>query len=189
MHLGHGMYWGIGVVVFVIFIVMMYNSLIARKNMVENMFGSIDALLKKRVDMIPNLIASVKEYMKHERELLTKITEIRSQILQTEDEDKKIELENKLSGYLKSLMVNVENYPQLKANENVMHLQMTLAEIEEQISAARRAYNQAVTDYNNAIEMIPTNILAKFMGYKRKAFFEISESERKNINVGNLFNK
>ena len=187
MHLGHGMYWGIGVVVFVIFIVMMYNSLIARKNMVENMFGSIDALLKKRVDMIPNLIASVKEYMKHERELLTKITEIRSQILQTEDEDKKIELENKLSGYLKSLMVNVENYPQLRASENFMQLQEAIKYVEDEISAARRAYNQAVTDYNNAIEMFPSNIIAGLMNYSQKDLFEITANERKNVNVGKMF--
>jgi len=155
--------------------------------MVENMFGSIDALLKKRVDMIPNLIASVKEYMKHERELLTKITEIRSQILQTEDEDKKIELENKLSGYLKSLMVNVENYPQLRASENFMQLQEAIKYVEDEISAARRAYNQAVTDYNNAIEMFPTNLLASMMGYKRKKVFEIPENERENIDVADYF--
>jgi len=85
-------------------------------------------------------------------------------------------------------MVAVENYPELKANENVMHLQGTLNEVEEQISAARRAYNQAVTDYNNAVEMIPTNIMANIMGYRRKEVFEISEGERQNINVKELFN-
>ena len=173
----------------VIIMILLYNSLISKKNQVENIFGSIDALLKKRRDLIPNLVESVKAYMKHEKELLENITSLRSRSLLTTNEEEKMNLENQISSMLGRILVNVENYPQLKANENVMHLQMTLAEIEEQISAARRAYNQAVTDYNNAIEMIPTNILAKFMGYKRKAFFEISESERKNINVGNLFNK
>jgi LemA protein len=173
----------------VIVIILLYNSLISKKNQVENIFGSIDALLKKRRDLIPNLVESVKAYMKHEKELLENITSLRSRSLLTTNEEEKMNLENQISSMLGRILVNVENYPQLKANENVMHLQMTLAEIEEQISASRRAYNQAVTDYNNAIEMIPTNILAKFMGYKRKAFFEISESERKNINVGNLFNK
>ena len=176
-----------GVVFVLILLVMMYNSLIARKNMVENMFGSIDALLKKRVDMIPNLVASVKEYMTHEKELLTKITEIRSQILNTTDEDKKIELENKLSDYLKALMINVENYPQLRASENVMQLQEAIKQIEDEISAARRAYNQAVTDYNNAVEMFPTNIMANMMNFKRKKVFEIPDSERENVNVKDLF--
>lgn len=188
MHWGVTLYWGIGgAVFFILLIIMMYNSLIARKNMVENMYGSIDALLKKRVDMIPNLVASVKEYMKHERNLLTKITEIRSQILNTDDENEKIELENRLSEYLRSLFVNVENYPQLRASENFMQLQTAVKDVEDQISAARRAYNQAVTDYNNAIEMFPTNILASIMGWKRKRVFEISETERENINVADYF--
>lgn len=173
----------------VIVIILLYNSLISKKNQVENIFGSIDVLLKKRRDLIPNLVESVKAYMKHEKELLENITSLRSRSLLTTNEEEKMNLENQISAMLGRILVNIENYPQLKANENVMHLQMTLAEIEEQISAARRAYNQAVTDYNNAIEMIPTNILAKFMGYKKKAVFEISESERKNINIGNLFNK
>ena len=173
----------------VIVIILLYNSLISRKNQVENIFGSIDVLLKKRRDLIPNLVESVKAYMKHEKELLENITSLRSRSLLTTNEEEKMNLENQISAMLGRILVNIENYPQLKANENVMHLQMTLAEIEEQISAARRAYNQAVTDYNNAIEMIPTNILAKFMGYKKKAVFEISESERKNINIGSLFNK
>jgi len=86
-------------------------------------------------------------------------------------------------------MVAVENYPDLKANENVMHLQRTLTELEAQISAARRAYNQAVTDYNNAIEMIPTNFMASMMSYQRKEVFSIPQAERQNINVGDLFNK
>jgi len=173
----------------VIVIILLYNSLISKKNQVENIFGSIDVLLTKRRDLIPNLVESVKAYMKHEKELLENITSLRSRSLLTTNEEEKMNLENQISAMLGRILVNIENYPQLKANENVMHLQMTLAEIEEQISAARRAYNQAVTDYNNAIEMIPTNILAKFMGYKKKAVFEISESERKNINIGSLFNK
>jgi LemA protein len=183
-----GVYVLLGIVVVLgILLALMYNSLIARKNMVENMFGSIDTLLKKRVDMIPNLVASVKEYMTHEKELLTKITELRSRILNTDDEDEKIELENRLSGYLKNLMINVENYPQLKASENFMQLQNAIKQIEDEISAARRAYNQAVTDYNNAVEMFPTNILASIMHFKRKKVFEIPQSERENVNVSDMF--
>ena len=171
----------------ILLIVLMYNSLISKKNQVENIFASIDTLLKKRRNLIPNLVESVKAYMKHEKDLLEKITALRSKAENVSDENERMNLENQISSLLGKILVNVENYPELKANENVMHLQMTLTEIEEQISAARRAYNQAVTDYNNAIEMIPTNILAKFMGYQRKNVFEISEKERENINVGELF--
>ncbi|GAB6073973.1 LemA family protein [Nautilia lithotrophica] len=173
--------------VVILLIVLMYNSLISKKNQVENIFASIDTLLKKRRNLIPNLVESVKAYMKHEKDLLEKITALRSKAENVSDESERMNLENQISSLLGKILINVENYPELKANENVMHLQMTLTEIEEQISAARRAYNQAVTDYNNAIEMIPTNILAKFMGYQRKNVFEISEKERENINVGELF--
>ena len=167
----------------------MYNTLISRKNQVENIFGSVDAVLKKRFDLIPNLISSVQQYMSHEKELLEKITKWRSQAMKPDISDEtKIELDQKMSGALGSIMVAVENYPDLKANENIMHLQRTLTEVEAQISAARRAYNQSVTDYNNSIEMFPTNIMANMMHYTRKAVFETVEQERQNINVKELFN-
>ena len=98
-------------------------------------------------------------------------------------------LDNQLSQALNGLMLNVENYPDLKANENFLHLQRTLNELEEQISAARRAYNQSVTDYNNAIEMFPTNMMASFMKLERKMVIAIIESERKSVDVKNLFQK
>ncbi|WP_456479323.1 LemA family protein, partial [Nautilia sp.] len=125
----------IGAVILVF--VLMYNSLISKKNQVENIFGSIDTLLKKRRNLIPNLVESVKAYMKHEKELLEKITELRSRAEKSVDENEKMNYENQISSLLGKILVSVENYPELKANENVMHLQMTLAEIEEQISAAR----------------------------------------------------
>ena len=103
-------------------------------------------------------------------------------------DETKIDLDQKMSGALGSIMVAVENYPDLKANENIMHLQRTLTEVEAQISAARRAYNQAVTDYNNSIEMFPTNIMANMMRFTRKAVFETTETERQNVNVKELFN-
>ena len=169
-------------------LVFMYNTLISRKNQVENIFGSVDAVLKKRFDLIPNLISSVQQYMSHEKELLEKITQWRSQAMKPNISDEtKIELDQKMSSALGSIMVAVENYPDLKANENIMHLQRTLTEVEAQISAARRAYNQAVTDYNNSIEMFPTNIMANMMRFTRKAVFETAETERKNVNVKELF--
>lgn len=169
-------------------LVLMYNTLISHKNQVENIFGSVDAILKKRFDLIPNLISSVQQYMSHEKELLEKITQWRSQAMRPNISDEtKIELDQKMTGALGSIMVAVENYPDLKANENVMHLQRTLSEVEEQISAARRAYNQAVTDYNNSIEMFPTNIMANMIHFSRKAVFETAETERQNVNVKELF--
>jgi len=175
--------------IIILILIYMYNTLISHKNQVENIFGSVDAVLKKRYDLIPNLIASVQQYMSHEKELLEKITQWRSQAMKPNISDEQtIQLDKQMSGALGSIMVAVENYPDLKANENIMHLQRTLAEVEAQISAARRSYNQAVTDYNNAIEMFPTNLMANMMHYRRKAVFETDENERKNINVKELFN-
>ncbi len=177
------------VIVITIILILIYNSLISKKNQVENIFAGVDAVLKKRYDLIPNLVASVSKYMEHEKSILEKVTKLRSEANRPNISDhEKIALDAKITSALGSIMVAVENYPELKANENVMHLQHTLHEIEEQISAARRAYNQAVTDYNNAIEMIPTNFMANIMNYKRKEVFEIPETERQNVNVKELFN-
>lgn len=176
-------------IVIVLILVLMYNSLIAKKNQVENIFASVDTVLKKRYDLIPNLVASLNRYMEHEKSLLEKVTKLRAEANKPNLSDKdKIALDAKVTSALGSIMVAVENYPELKANENVMHLQHTLHEVEEQISAARRAYNQAVTDYNNAIEMVPTNFMASLMNYKRKEVFEIPEDERKNVDIKKLFN-
>ena len=175
--------------VIVLILVLMYNSLVGKKNQVENIFASVDTMLKKRYDLIPNLVASVSKYMEHEKSLLAEVTELRAQANKPNISDaQKIDLDAKMSAALGSLIIAVEAYPDLKANENVMHLQRSLNEVEEQISAARRAYNQAVTDYNNAIEMIPTNFMATAMNYKRKEVFVIPENERKNVNVKELFN-
>jgi LemA protein len=167
----------------------MYNSLISKKNQVFNVFANVDALLKKRYDLIPNLVETVKTFMKHEKDLLTDITRLRAKAVSGElSDNEKIELDNQISKTLGGLMVAVENYPDLKSNQNFLQLQAALNEVEEQISAARRAYNATVTSYNNAIEMFPTNIMASMMNYERKTVFEISESERQNINIKEMFN-
>ncbi|MFT7861112.1 MAG: LemA family protein [Sulfurimonas sp.] len=177
------------VIVVAIILVLMYNSLVSKKNQVENIFASIDTQLKKRYDLIPNLVASVSKYMEHEKTTLQEVTKLRAQATKPNiSDEQKIHLDAKITSALGSIMVAVEDYPDLKANENVMHLQHSLYEVEEQISAARRAYNQAVTDYNNAIEMIPTNFMASAMSYTRKEVFEIPDTERKNVNVKELFN-
>ena len=178
-------------IVFIIgILILMYNSLVAKKNQVDNISASVDTVLKKRYNLIPNLVSSVKEYMKHEREVLEKITALRSKALNPSvTSEEKIQIDKEISGALKNILIAVENYPELKASENFMHLQRTLNEIEEQISAARRAYNQAVTDYNNALEMFPTNIMASFMHYKRKPLFSIPDTEKNSPNVKDLFDK
>ncbi|MBI9082966.1 MAG: LemA family protein [Desulfobacterales bacterium] len=172
----------------VVVAVLLFNSLIGKKNQVTNVFASVDALLKKRYDLVPNLVSTVKTYMQHEKTLLTELTEIRSRAVSTgASDDEKIVLDNRLSKVLGSVMVAVENYPDLKASSNFLQLQATMNEIEEQISAARRAYNATVTDYNNAIEMFPTNFVAAMMNLKRKEVFVITPEERRNVDVGSLF--
>lgn len=172
----------------VVLYAVLYNSLIGKKNQVEYAYSGVDVQLKKRHDLVPNLVATVKQYMEHERELLERITELRARATASNLSDQeRLQAESQLSGALRSLMIAVENYPQLKANENFMHLQASLNEIEEQIAAARRAYNAAVTDYNNAVEMFPTNIVAGMMGLKRRPVFEAEESERATPQVSQLF--
>ena len=180
----------IAVVIIFLIPVILYNTLVGKKNQVENVFASVDALLKKRYDLIPNLVSAVKNYMQHERGTLTDITELRAKATSGQlSNDEKVDLDNKISKVLGGIMVAVENYPDLKASQNFLQLQGSLNEVEEQISAARRAYNATVTDYNNAVEMFPTNILAGMLNYQRKKVFEIPQDQRKNINVGALFNK
>ena len=182
------MYVALVVVAAVLFaIVLIYNGLIGKKNQVKNVFGTTDVLLKKRYDLIPQLIAAVKGYMQHERALLQEITEARARAVSGRlSDDEQVLLDNTVSKQLGGIMLAVENYPDLKADKSFMHLQRTMTEVEEQISAARRAYNAAVEAFNNAVEMFPTNIIASMMGYKTRSFFEIREEERKNIDAGGL---
>jgi len=174
-------------IILVLIPVVIYNSLVRKKNQVLNVFATIDVLLKKRYELIPNLVATVKGYAEHERSLLEEITRMRAKALSDGiSDDQKVELDDRFSKALARLFLVVENYPDLKASENFIHLQRTLTELEEQISAARRAYNAAVVDYNNAIEMFPTNIAALMMRYRRKRFFEIPEEQRQSVDAGGI---
>ena len=179
----------VGIAAAVLLIVFaMYNGLVGKKNQVENAFASIDALLKKRYDLIPNLVAAVKQYMQHEAGTLTEITALRAKAVSgTLSQDEAVDLNNRMGQALRGIMVAVENYPQLRATENFQQLQRSLNEVEEQISAARRAFNASVTDYNNAVQMFPTNMMASMMGYSTRKWFEIPEDERRNPNVKDLF--
>ncbi|GAO29275.1 LemA family protein [Geofilum rubicundum] len=168
---------------------LLYNGLIRKKNEVENAFGGMDVQLKKRYDLIPNIVATVQQYASHERELLEKVTKLRAQAVSGDlSNDEKVAVDNQISGAIRGIMVAVENYPDLKASENFLNLQRTLNEVESQISASRRAYNAAVTDYNNGVETFPANLMAGMMGLQRKPVFEIPEAERANVNVKDLFN-
>jgi len=185
----------VGIIITVVVIVALtliglYNSLIRKKNQVINVFGAVDALLKKRYDLIPNLVAAVQQYMQFEKDVLTKVTELRARAMSGKStDDEKIAIDREISKMLRGIMVAVENYPELKANQSFLQLQVSLNEVEEQISAARRAYNAAVTDYNNAVEMFPTNIMAQMMNYKTRAVFEISPGEREPVDVQGLFKR
>ncbi len=157
----------------------MYNGLIRKKNQVEYAFSSIDVMLKKRYDLIPNLVNTVKKYMTFEKETLENIVALRNQAMNEKPEDRKrFAVENQITQALGQISIQFENYPDLKSSANFLQLQASLNEVEEQISAARRAYNASIFDYNNSIEMFPTSLIAGWMGYKRKASFEIDEIER-----------
>ena len=176
------------IVLVVLIIISMYNGLIRKKNEVANAFGGMDVQLKKRYDLLPNLIETVKQYMTHERDLLTKITELRGKAMGNNVSDEnKLDLNNQISAALKGIMVAVENYPDLKANTNFLNLQHTMNEVESQISAARRAYNAAVTAFNNSVQMFPSSIIAGMMHLKTKKVFEVPVTERENYNAKELF--
>jgi LemA protein len=175
-------------ILLLVIIILLINNLIRKKNEVQNIFGSVDALLKKRYDLIPNLVSSVQKYMVHEKSLLTNLTELRAKAISPGiDQKEKIEIQSHISRSLDGILVAVEAYPDLKASKNFLQLQGALNEVEEQISAGRRAYNAAVTAYNNAVETIPGNLVAFIMGYKPKPVMEIPESERQNISIKELF--
>lgn len=167
----------------------LYNSLIGKKNQVTNAFSAIDVMLKKRFDLLPNLVETVKQYMSYEGDLLSKIVELRSKAVNSNtSNEEKLDIDRQLSSSVKGLMVNVENYPDLKANESFINLQRTWTESEEQIAAARRTYNSSVTDYNNAIMMFPGSIIAGMMNYQAINVLANTEEERQNISAKDLFN-
>ena len=174
-------------VVILIFVIAVYNTLAVKRANVQNAFAGIDVQLKKRCDLVPNLVSSVKAYMQHEAGTLEKLTELRTRAAAATDPAERLALDKELSGVLKNVMVQVEAYPALKASANVEQLQRSLNEIEEQISASRRAYNSAVTDYNLAIRIFPNNLLAGMFGYTESPLFEAAPEDRANPNVGDLF--
>lgn len=178
---------GIVVLLPVLIVAGMYNSLVGKRNQVHNIIGTMDAMLKKRWDLVPNLAATVKGYADHERQLFEKVTQARARAQSGNLSDSEmVDLDNAFSQMVGVVRMTVENYPQLKASENFLHLQRTLNELEEQISAARRAYNASVTDYNNAVQMFPTNIIAGMFSFTTQPFFKTADPERQNPKISGL---
>ena len=176
--------WGLLILWLVSCIVNTYNKLITKRNKVNNAFASIDVVLHKRHDLIPTLVNVIKGYVKHEKEVLENITEIRTQIMNKSltIEDKVI-LENDLSKNLNNILLISENYPKLKSSANFLELQKQLSSIENELAAARRTFNSAVTSYNNTIQVIPTNLLAGIMHFRKMTLLQIKEDTRTNPNV------
>lgn len=166
------------VAVIVLWIIAVFNSLIRLKNRTNEAWSDIDVQLKRRHDLIPNLIETVKGYAAHERQLFEKVTEARTKAISAQGVEEKGKAENILSGTLKSLFAVAENYPQLKANENFLQLQTELSDTENKIQAARRFYNGNVRDLNIRIETFPSRIIAGMLGFKQREFFEAEEGEK-----------
>lgn len=169
------------IVLLIIWIISLYNNLVRLRNRRQNAFADIDVQLRQRHDLVPQLVETVKGYAAHERELLQKITEARSAAMAASTIDGKIVAEQQLSSLLQGLRVQVEAYPDLKANQNFLQLQTELSDIENKLAAARRFFNAATTEYNNAVESFPGNLIARNFGFQREILFDLGEEGRKTM--------
>lgn len=156
-------------------VVMLYNSLVKSRNRVDEAWSDIEVQLKRRYDLIPNLVETVKGYAKQESGVFEEVTKARSQAMQAGTMQEKLQDENILSGTLKSLFAVAENYPDLKSNQNFLQMQGDLTDTENKIQASRRFYNGTVRDYNTKLQTVPTNILANIFKFKVREFFDIDE--------------
>lgn len=172
------------VVLIVLWIIATYNGLIRKKMKVENSWGQIDVQLQRRFDLIPNLVNCVKGYMEHEKDTLTKVTELRTAWAKAENISEKVELDNQLSGALKTIMAVSESYPDLKANQNFSELQEELRNTENKISYSRQFYNDSVTIYNMGLKVFPSSIIASMFHFSPEKLFVVTDEEtRKNVKV------
>ncbi|MBU4407007.1 MAG: LemA family protein [Candidatus Altiarchaeota archaeon] len=168
-----------GIVLLTLWVVLIYNGLVRLKNEVDNSFAQIDVQLKRRNDLIPNLVETVKGYAAHEKTVLENITKARSAIMQAKTVGEKAKASNMLSETLKSLFAVAENYPQLKANENFLQLQEEISGTENKIAYARQHYNDVVMEFDVRIQVFPNNIIAGSLGFSKKELFSTPEEERK----------
>ena len=171
----------IGIIIFlpIIYVILTYNTLVALRNHISDAWSNIDTELKRRYDLIPNLVATVKGYAAHEREVLDRVTELRAQCMANKGAvtDQAIS-ENQLVGALQKLLAVVENYPKLKADQNFLELQHELVNTEDRIQAARRFFNGNVRDYRNKCETFPSSIIAGMFGFEKKDYFNVDPSVR-----------
>jgi len=178
---------GIGValviIVFIGWFIGIYNSLVRLKNNIQKAWSNIDVLLKQRHDELIKLIETVKGYMKHEREVLTKITEARTAFMSAQSVTDKARADNMMTSTLKSLFAVAENYPELKADRSFTQLQSRVSEIENQIADRREFYNDSVNTFNIRIEQIPDVFIARMLGYTRKELFKVDEADRRDIEM------
>ena len=171
------------IVLILLFVMTTYNSLVRLRNKVRDQFSQIDIQLKKRADLIPNLVETVKGYAKHEKGTLEDVVKARNTYLSAGTPDEKMKSSGELTQAINKLFALAESYPDLKANENFLDLQKQLKEVEDKISYARQFYNDSVLQYNNKIQTVPSNIIASMFHFEKESFFEDSEDDRKNVEV------
>ena len=165
-------------IILVIYIIYQYNGLVQLRNRVKNAWSQIDVQLKRRADLIPNLVNTVKGYAKHEKTVFENVTKARSSLMNAKTVQENAEANNMLTDSLKSLFAVAENYPELKASENFRQLQAQLSETEDKIAYSRQFYNDTVLMFNNKVQMFPSNILASLFHFTEAEYFEIAESDR-----------
>lgn len=167
----------------IIFVIAIYNRLIVLRNRIDNSWAQIDVQLKRRYDLIPNLVETVKGYAKHEKTVFEEVTKARTQAINAGTVQEQSNAENMLTGALKSLFAVAENYPDLKANENFLMLQEELSGTESKIAYARQFYNDTVMKFNTTIQTFPNNLLAGMLGFNQRDYFEIEEASREAVKV------
>ena len=171
------------IILIIIYVFILYNNFISLDNKVKEAFSTMDVYLKKRWDLIPNLVETVKGYAKYEEETLTRVTKLRNTVYNEMTNDEKIINNEELSSDVSKIMALKEAYPELKANENFIDLSNKLTKIEDDIANARKYYNGTIRIYNNKVQMFPNNIFAKLFGYKTKRMFEASLEDKQNIKI------
>ena len=172
----------IGIIVLIaIWVVSLYNNLVKLRNRRQNAFADIDVQLRQRHDLVPQLVETVKGYATHEKDLLVRITEARTAAMAATSIDDKIKAEQQLTSALQGLKVQVEAYPDLKANQNFLQLQEELSDIENKLAASRRFFNGATTEYNNSVESFPGNLIARNFGFQREIMFDLGVDTRKQM--------
>ncbi len=171
------------VVIVLLILIWMFNQIVRENNLVKKAFSTVDVYLKKRYDLVPNLVEVVKGHAEHDKEIFENIANARAKALQSSSEDESVKNDNELNKVMKSLFMVAEQYPDLKSNTSFIELQKKLTDLEDELAAARRTYNAAVTEYNTTLESFPTNIMGKLMNKKQKELFVVNDDIRNAINM------